>query len=80
MPKYGTSRGKQTYRCGARLTLELVRERQAAARPAGGVAVVISLDEAWTYQGCRKGAGRLELWIWTAVVADGAGAGGGTLR
>ena len=51
----------------------MVREQQAAARPAGVVAVVISLDEAWTYLGCRKGAGRQELWIWTAVVAEADG-------
>ena len=43
------------------------------ARPAGVVAVVISLDGAGTYQGCRKGAGRQELGIWMAVVAEADG-------
>ena len=37
------------------------------------MAVVISLDEAWTYLGCRRGEGRQELGIWTAVVAEAEG-------
>ena len=57
----------------ARATLELVREQPAAAWPAGLVAVVISLNEAWTCLGCRNGSGRQELGIWTAVVADAEG-------
>ena len=51
----------------------MVREQQAALRPAGVEAVVISLDEAWTYQGCRQGAGRQSVWIWTAVVVESNG-------
>ncbi len=57
----------------ARETLNLAREQQAALRPAGVKAVVISLDEAWTYLGCRKGEQRQSLWIWTAVVVESDG-------
>ena len=37
------------------------------------MAVVSSRDEAWTYLGCRQGAGRQKLGIWMAVVAEAAG-------
>ena len=128
MPKYGTSRGKQTYRCGDgkhRYTPDGNRHYYSAAvngqavsmypvgssrsaigrvlqapletvyswirksrsgpddirvgseavggGPAGRGSVGISLDEAWTYPVCRKGAGRQELGIWTAVVAEADG-------
>ena len=53
--------------------MNLVREQQAALRPAGVQAVVISLDEAWTYLGCRKGERRQSVWIWTAVVVESSG-------
>ncbi len=54
-------------------TLNLVREQQAAWRPAGVKAVVISRDEAWTYLGCRKGKQRQSLGIGTAVVVESDG-------
>ena len=37
------------------------------------MAVVISLDAAWTYPGCRQGAGWQELGLGTAVVAGADG-------
>ena len=42
-------------------------------RPDGVKAVVISLDAAWTYLGCRKGEQRQSVWIWTAVVVESSG-------
>ena len=48
-----------------------LHRQQAVLRPAGVKAVVISLDAAWTYLGCRKGEQRQSVWIWTVVESSG---------
>ena len=51
--------------------------RRDAKRTAGVVgaqpAAVIAFAELWTYQQARRRGKRQDVWVWTAVVAEGDG-------
>ena len=43
---------------------------RTSGRLSGVRASIVAFDEMWTYLGIRRGKGRKDLWIWTAVVEE----------
>ena len=49
------------------------RGAKRTAVVASAPAAAIAFDEMWTYRQARRGGKRQDVWVWTAVVAEGGG-------